>query len=306
MAWTCLLNMADDDDDDDYSITASPTELSSHCSIRKQRRNPYNYNAPRGSCEKSNQESQFDDWEYEADRLDCLRAQQEPVRVHLIPASQNFTTLQSMLEQYDMDDIQDADPERDITETANIAQQILRDFCESPTYFEDDDELLLEDYSPWFRFRGKRIKTYGKERLKTSAPVITDDDEDRLSCSSSELSVQEDYNTQVPTRTNCAFDANSSQKICENLLNLSAFFSTQSNANKSINLPDMQMDLKNSTVLEAKDFEDEDATGILEEMGYFIGGTEQCKYLEDNCDSKIIGKPYLPQILKADLIFFFF
>ncbi|XP_030240207.1 breast cancer type 2 susceptibility protein homolog isoform X3 [Drosophila navojoa] len=280
--------MADDDDDDDYSITASPTELSGHCSLRKQRRNPHNYNAPAKLSTVTRGSLQFDDWEYEADRLDCLRAQQEPARVHLIPASQNFTTLQSMLEQQDMNDIEDAEPERDITETANIAQQILRDFCESPTYFEDDDELLLEDYSPWFRFRGKRIKTYGKERLKTSAPVVTDDDEDRLSCSSSELSVQEDYNTQVPTRTNCAFDANSSQKICENLLNLSAFFSTQSNANKSINLPDMQMDLKNSTVLEAKDFEDEDATGILEEMGYFVGGTEQCKYLEDNCDSKII------------------
>ncbi|EDW09200.2 breast cancer type 2 susceptibility protein homolog [Drosophila mojavensis] len=285
--------MADDDDDDDYSITASPTELSGHCSLRQKRRNPYNVPAKlsavtRGSCEKSNQELPFDDWEYEADRLDCLRAQQEPVRVHLIPASQNFTTLQSMLKQHDMKDIEDAEPDRDITETANIAQQILRDFCESPTYFENDDQLLLEDYSPWFRFRGKRIKTYRKERLKTSSPVITDDDEDRLSCSSSELSVQEDYNTQVPTRTNCLFDPNSSQKICENLLNLSAFFSTQRNANKSINLPDMQMDLKNSTILEANDFEDEDATGILEEIGYFIGGTEQCKYLEDNCDSKII------------------
>ncbi|XP_017868292.1 PREDICTED: breast cancer type 2 susceptibility protein homolog isoform X2 [Drosophila arizonae] len=285
--------MADDDDDDDYSITASPTELSDHCSLRQKRRNPYNVppklsTVTRGSCEKSKQELPCDDWEYEADRLDCLRAQQEPVRVHLIPASQNFTTLQSMLKQHDMKDIEDAEPDRDITETANIAQQILRDFCESPTYFEDDDQLLLEDYSPWFRFRSKRIKTYRKERLKTSSPVITDDDEDRLSCSSSELSVQEDYNTQVPTRTNCVFDPNSSQKICENLLNLSAFFSTQSNANKSINLPDMKMDLKNSTVLEANDFEDEDATGILEEMGYFIGGTEQCKYLEDNCDSKII------------------
>ncbi|XP_064542769.1 breast cancer type 2 susceptibility protein homolog [Drosophila montana] len=299
----------EDDDDDDYSIDASPTKPSPSCSKRselllrrKTRTVQENYDiqtkrAPvtQWPCGTPHQQPRLDlvsAWElreeqlFEADRLDCLRAQQEPLRVRSVPASQNFNSLQSMLESQEMP-MQQASPEPEATEQllskpSSIVQEILRDFCSSPTYVEE--QLPTDDASPWFRFRSKKIKTFGHKR-PTAIAASTADDEDRLSCSS-ELSVQEDYTTQVPTTTHCAFDANSSQKICENLLNLSAFFS-QNNVNKSIDLPDMQVDPKNCTAIEAMDYEQEDATDVVEDMGYFLGSTEQCKFYDENCDIKI-------------------
>lgn len=306
------MNM-EDDDDDDYSIDASPTKPSPSCYKRaelllrrKTRTVQENYDsqtkpapATQWPCGTPNQQSRKDllsAWElreeqlFEADRLDCLRAQQEPLRVRAVPASQNFHSLQSMLESQEMP-MEQASSEPEATEQllskpSSIVQEILWDFCSSPTYVEE--QLPTDDASPWFRFRGKKIKTFGHRR-STAIAAITADDEDRLSCSS-ELSVQEDYTTQVPTTTHCAFDVNSSQKICENLLNLSAFFS-QNNVNKSIDLPDI--DPKSCTAIEANDYEQEDATDVVEDMGYFLGSTEQCRLLKENCDIKIKGESFI-------------
>ncbi|EDW61568.2 breast cancer type 2 susceptibility protein homolog [Drosophila virilis] len=298
----------EDDDDDDYSIDASPTKSRHSCSKRserllrrKTRTVQENYDsqtkrapATQWPCGTQSCQDSVSAWElheeqlFEADRLDCLRAQQEPLRVRAVPASQNFHSLQSMLESQDML-IEQALPEPEATEQllskpSSIVVEILRDFCSSPTYVEE--QLPTDDDSPWFRFRGKKIKTFGHKR-PTAIAATTADDEDRLSCSS-ELSVQEDNTTQVPTTTHCNFDVNSSQKICENLLNLSAFFS-QNNVNKSIDLPDI--DPKSCLAIEANDYEQEDATDVVEDMGYFLGSTEQCKLLDENCDIKIADEP---------------
>ncbi|XP_070134643.1 breast cancer type 2 susceptibility protein homolog [Drosophila bipectinata] len=168
---------------------------------------------------------------YNADRVDFKRAQGKE------PAMENttgFITIQELL-------LMEAEP----TPGEQIAESILRDFCSSPTYFEENHEPATET-SPWFRFRHKKIKTYSRRRiLKEEPPPVTlkyevEEEEDRLSCSSG-LSVQEDYTTPATTSV-CELDANTSQKICENLLNLSEYFSlgnpnTPSNKCLNIDLP---------------------------------------------------------------------
>ncbi|EDV57018.2 breast cancer type 2 susceptibility protein homolog [Drosophila erecta] len=94
-------------------------------------------------------------------------------------------------------------------------EMIMLDFCSSPTYAEDEDEPSCET-EPWFRFRKKRIRTYGRKRDPKGNMV-----EGR---SSSGLSVQRDLNTSF-TSVACDLDAASSQRIHEVLLNLSQYFS---------------------------------------------------------------------------------
>ncbi|KAH8319645.1 hypothetical protein KR074_002823 [Drosophila pseudoananassae] len=168
---------------------------------------------------------------YNADRVDFIRAQeQEPA----IENTTGFISIQELL-------LLEAQP----TPGEQITESILRDFCSSPTYFEENHEPA-DETSPWFRFRHKKIKTYSRRRiLKEEPPPVTlkyeeDEEEDRLSCSSG-LSVQEDYTTPATTSV-CELDANTSQKICENLLNLSEYFSLgnpnpQSNKCLNIDLP---------------------------------------------------------------------
>ncbi|KAH8252974.1 hypothetical protein KR032_002858 [Drosophila birchii] len=127
-----------------------------------------------------------------------------------------------------------------------LVEKILRDFCSSPTYEEDEDLPTCES-PPWFRFRKKKIRTYARRkrapslRNVSSVAIEVDDDEeedDRLSCSSG-LSVQEDHTAPTAT-TVCELDANTSQKICENLLNLSEYFSLSnptSNCNQNKDQP---------------------------------------------------------------------
>ncbi|XP_032591555.1 breast cancer type 2 susceptibility protein homolog [Drosophila grimshawi] len=298
-----------EDDDDDYSIDASPTDPSGSYSNRSQRsRGRITCTKTKPATETQLQceivnlgelENCFDLREaqlFEADRLDCLRARQEPARERLVPASQDFQTLQSLLEN-DQIPMEKTEPEADyeiatqlLSTPLSVVQEILQDFCGSPSYVEVELPTYY-DALPWFRFRDKHIKTFARRSATTASTAaittVTDDD-DRSSCSS-ELSIQEDFTTQVPTATHCAFDANSSQKICENLLNLSAFFTQKNNANLSIDLPEMQTELKDCTLMELKEYDElDDATDVLEDIGYFVGKAEQCKYVDDNCDNKTI------------------
>ncbi|KAH8394932.1 hypothetical protein KR222_011253 [Zaprionus bogoriensis] len=283
-------------DDEDLSIISSPTPTAANftrrsqrlrrCATTRKRRDNVSGEQARAAQHnetKNNLSSRFELHEeqlYEADRLDCLRAQQEPRRARAVPASENFMSLQCLLESQQLPagitEAEAADSYSPPLSPAlastvpSIVQQILCDFCDELQ--EQEQESPNYDW-PWFRFRGMEIRTYCR-KVRTQAAATTDD-EDRMSCSSG-LSVQEDYVTQVPMTTHCSFDANSSQKICENLLNLSAFFTQQNNANSSIDLP---ADLE----------QDEDAMDILDENGYLVGNTEELMLQYAPCDTKTEG-----------------
>ncbi|KAH8284913.1 hypothetical protein KR054_002599 [Drosophila jambulina] len=163
---------------------------------------------------------------YNADRQDSLQALRARRQSRTVAATSEFISLEDLLRTQ-------AEP----APGQEIVDMILRDFCSSPTYVEEEDLPACESL-PWFRFRKKKIRTYARKRAPVQQNAIEVDDEeedDRLSCSSG-LSVQEDHT--APTATSvCELDANTSQKICENLLNLSQYFSlsnpsSSSNPNK--------------------------------------------------------------------------
>ncbi|XP_034652148.1 breast cancer type 2 susceptibility protein homolog isoform X1 [Drosophila subobscura] len=162
---------------------------------------------------------------YKADLQDSLLALQMPQKNRFLEQSNDFISVHDLLLSQDDYSIPQ---EQEEAAPVPISELILRDFCSSPTYEEEEDEPIY-DSPPWFRFRKKRIKTYSrKPPTRKEPPVAThEDEEDRMSCSSG-LSVQEDHTAAAhvpPTTALSELDANSSQKICENLLNLSEYFS---------------------------------------------------------------------------------
>ncbi|XP_017016993.1 breast cancer type 2 susceptibility protein homolog isoform X2 [Drosophila kikkawai] len=166
---------------------------------------------------------------YHVDRQDSLQALRTRRQNHTVPATSEFISMAELLR---------SQPEP--APGQEIVDMILHDFCSSPTYQEEED-LPTSESPPWFRFRKKRIRTYVRKRAPAqqnvpSVAIEVDDEEedDRLSCSSG-LSVQEDHTAPTAT-TVCELDANTSQKICENLLNLSQYFSL-SNPSSSSNQP---------------------------------------------------------------------
>ncbi|KAH8401177.1 hypothetical protein KR009_003514, partial [Drosophila setifemur] len=163
---------------------------------------------------------------YEADRQDCLQAQRMRRPNRPVPATSGFITVEALL-------LTQADP----SPGEQIIEMILRDFCSSPTYQEDEEDEPICESPPWFRFRKKRIRTYSRKRVPKKEPehnvIAYEEEEDHLSCAS-DLSMQEDH-TAPTTTVVCDLDASTSQKICENLLNLSEYFSlsnTSCNPNK--------------------------------------------------------------------------
>ncbi|XP_017835876.1 breast cancer type 2 susceptibility protein homolog isoform X2 [Drosophila busckii] len=263
------------DELDDCSISSSPTlAKAAGCYTRSQRLQQRNKNKSHNVPAQPEGDINLELSIYEADRLDCLRAQQEPARERLVPASQNFISLQSLL-------ADDKLPEDEIEHVASgeleqvpksIVDQISQDFCSL-----EEEELPQFKY-PWFRFSHIKIKTYARKRkISPEKQEITDED-DRVSCSS-ELSVQEDHTADVPTTSHFAFDSNVSQKICENLLNLSAFFS-QNNANTSIDLP-ANVELPAVTI-ESRENDSDD----LSDNTYNIGNTELCRLVDIECSNQ--------------------
>lgn len=287
-------------DEDDVSINSSPTPSTSRRSCRFRLKSTYTVEIKEELDKTLGVKEQCDSIDvnlFEVDRLDCLRAQQEPKRARAVPASENFMSLQSMLEsQLFPKDEAEAEvwhsPEMSFeapNTSKTLVEAILLDFCGSPSYVEED-EVPSHDFPPWFRYRNKRIRTYSRQRLQPKPPspqpispnIIIEDDDERMSCSSG-LSVQEDFITPMPTTTHCNFDANCSQMICENLQNLSAFF-TQTNANSSIDLP-ANLQIKSEEIDDLQE-----ATDILDDNGYMIGNTEECRLQYESCDSKIMRK----------------
>lgn len=287
-------------DEDDVSINSSPTPSTSRRSCCFRLKSTYTVEIKETLDKTLGVKEQCDSIDvnlFEVDRLDCLRAQQEPKRTRAVPASENFMSLQSMLEsQLFPKDEAEAEvwhsPEMSFeapNPSKTIVEAILLDFCGSPSYVEED-EAPSHDFPPWFRYRNKRIRTYSRRRLQPKPPspqpissnIIIEDDDERMSCSSG-LSVQEDFITPMLTTTHCNFDANCSQMICENLQNLSAFF-TQTNANSSIDLP-ANLQIKSEEIDDLQE-----ATDILDDNGYMIGNTEECRLQYESCDSKIMRK----------------
>ncbi|KAH8234296.1 hypothetical protein KR038_007214 [Drosophila bunnanda] len=169
---------------------------------------------------------------YNVDRQDSLQALRMQKQNRTVAATSEFISMEELLRTQ-------AEP----SPGQEIIDMVLRDFCSSPTYVEEEDLPTCES-PPWFRFRKKKIRTYSRKQSPPQQNVLSvaieaDDEEedDRLSCSSG-LSVQEDHT--APTATSVReLDANTSQKICENLLNLSQYFllsnpssSSNSNPNK--------------------------------------------------------------------------
>ncbi|KAH8301433.1 hypothetical protein KR059_003184 [Drosophila kikkawai] len=166
---------------------------------------------------------------YHVDRQDSLQALRTRRQNHTVPATSEFISMEELLR---------SQPEP--APGQDLVDMILHDFCSSPTYQEAEDLPTCES-PPWFRFRKKRIRTYVRKRAPAqqnvaSVAIEVDDEEedDRLSCSSG-LSVQEDHTTPTAMAVR-DLDANTSQKICENLLNLSQYFSL-SNPSSSSNQP---------------------------------------------------------------------
>ncbi|XP_017000700.2 breast cancer type 2 susceptibility protein homolog [Drosophila takahashii] len=163
---------------------------------------------------------------YQADRENSLKVRQNQGQDRGVADSSDFVALEDLI-------LAQSDPT-----PQEVVENILQDFCSSPSYVEEEDKPTCES-PPWFRFRRKRIKTYSRKRVpqREDLPVVVENEEqDRLSCSS-DLSIQEDLNA-TSTSAICALDVNTSQKIRENLLNLSQYFSLGSTAsNPQIDLP---------------------------------------------------------------------
>ncbi|KAH8389887.1 hypothetical protein KR200_003399, partial [Drosophila serrata] len=167
---------------------------------------------------------------YDVDRLDSLRALQMRKQNRTVAATSEFISMEELLRTQ-------AEP----APGQEIVDMILRDFCSSPTYVEEEDLLTCES-PPWFRFRKKKMRTYARKQSSPQQNVLSvaieaDDEgeDDRLSCSSG-LSVQEDHTAPRATSV-CELDANTSQKICENLLNLSQYFSLSNPTSSSNSHP---------------------------------------------------------------------
>ncbi|XP_043642414.1 breast cancer type 2 susceptibility protein homolog isoform X2 [Drosophila teissieri] len=134
-------------------------------------------------------------------------------------------------------------------------RMIMLDFCSSPTYTEDEDEPNYES-EPWFRFRRKRIKTYGRKRDSKGHMVMQNEEpssstdlsvQNEEPSSSSDLSVQRDPNTSS-TSVACDFDAAASQRIHEVLLNLSQYFSGSGTDSSPTPSAPSKIDLPNSNL----------------------------------------------------------
>ncbi|KAH8261457.1 hypothetical protein KR044_009570, partial [Drosophila immigrans] len=296
-------------EDEDDSIYSSPTPVRAHSSsrLRHWQRNDASIDGSKTKCgSPKGTDKDTDEFELhmqmlcEADRLDCQRALEEPQRPRIVPASEKFMSLQWLLEsqQLPMEEIttvaethstavdqQEAEGQApsQVGEHSNIVDQILKDFCSSPSYLDDAQPTYFTH--PDFRFYNKQIRTYSRQNRKQLNVILDDDEDERISCSSG-LSVQEDFITQMPTTKHCNFDANSSQMICENLLNLSAFFTqNQVKSCSSIDLPPDRVQTEVMAMEEPQDAED-----ILRDNGYCIGNTEECRLPDDNDAIKAIGK----------------
>ncbi|KAH8370210.1 hypothetical protein KR093_002661 [Drosophila rubida] len=298
-------------EDADESISSSPTPVSRHSSsrIRHWQRSDMSFDSSKPSTVAADMAT-FD-LLCEADRLDCQRALEEPVRSHVVPASDNFMSLQWLLEsqQLPLDEISTcpkspsssvdqnyclqskeeiALPAEEILKPSShnknvIVEQILQDFCTSPSYLDDAQPTYYTH--PDFRFYNKTIRTYSRQCRRQKKTTLEDDDDEHLSCSSG-LSVQEDFVTQMPITKHCDFDANSSQLICENLLNLSAFFTqNQVNSCSSIDLPADRAQTEIIVLEEPQEAED-----ILMDNGYYVGNTEECSLLDEDDDFRTAGK----------------
>ncbi|XP_026841151.1 breast cancer type 2 susceptibility protein homolog isoform X2 [Drosophila persimilis] len=232
---------------------------------------------------------------YQADRQHSLLALQIPTQNRSVVSSSEFISMHDLL----LSQSDYGTPEEKQEARVHITELILRDFCSSPTY-EEEENIPIYDSPPWFRFRKKTIKTYSRKppTRKQQTVAAEEDEEDRLSCSSG-LSVQEDHTAvaQVPATTAlCELDANSSQKICENLFNLSEYFSVSNtglnpnNASKSasaqkalsIDLPIKQetpihrKNLDSNSSVECTSVEFENLEEDLLKHGYTYEASEVC------------------------------
>ncbi|KMY96356.1 breast cancer type 2 susceptibility protein homolog [Drosophila simulans] len=160
----------------------------------------------------------------EADRQTSAIARRTQVHERLAVANSDFVAVEDLILAY-------AEPTPE-----DQVEMIMRDFCSSPTYEEDEDEPSYES-EPWFRFRNKRIRTYSRKRDPKSYMAVRTE----KSSGTSGLSVQRDLNTSS-TSVACDFDAASSQKIHEVLLNLSQYFSATAKASSPTPVPS-QIDL---------------------------------------------------------------
>ncbi|XP_055849936.1 breast cancer type 2 susceptibility protein homolog [Episyrphus balteatus] len=140
-----------------------------------------------------------------------------------------------------------------LKETKSIVDEILEDFCGSP-FSDCSPKANSEDSTPIFRFKEQPIRTYSglkkrrllaKRNIASDSNVFTSKDDGNTSDSSSGLSVQEDFSQSVVPQLDTV-DLNKSVKLCENLLNLSSYFSqlSSSSSKKDTSPPTVVVDDK--------------------------------------------------------------
>ncbi|XP_068147608.1 breast cancer type 2 susceptibility protein homolog isoform X2 [Drosophila tropicalis] len=207
-----------------------------------------------------------------ADFVDCMRlrqvrrTKQQSAAGHDACATSGFVAFDSMVDS------------KTCTEQNPIVDMIRQDFCLSS---EDDDELDLPNVSK-SKFGNQILKTYSKERPLHATPnrlTDNDDQDDRMSCSSG-LSVQEAEASKSFLPKIDQLDAHSSQKMRENLLNLSESLSTPSS--KTENKPQPTSD--NCDTSNLKD--------TFESPNALVTGASQSKVCDDWSDSDSIFADY--------------
>ncbi|KAM7344436.1 BRCA2, DNA repair associated [Cochliomyia hominivorax] len=133
-----------------------------------------------------------------------------------------------------------------------LVNSILEDFSQSPLRKEQIKVHTNWQYTPEFQLRQKPIKTYGREflnKIKTNLNerfvqenVNISDEDDNLDddgrSSNSSLSIQEDVTVgEFPNNQTSVTNLDNS-RLCENLLNLSVYFTQNNNPQDSLSCED--------------------------------------------------------------------
>ena len=116
----------------------------------------------------------------------------------------------------------------------SLVNSILEDFSQSPLSKHQITNHMSWQYTPEYRLRRKPLKTYSRKflnktrtdlskRFDTQSSVVSDEEED-INSSCSSLSVQEDNALIENVSTAPVSSSDTSQRLCENLLNLSVYF----------------------------------------------------------------------------------
>ena len=174
--------------------------------------------------------------------LTCQRlTESEPSIINAIPENTSFTITETELiaccnlVEKKFCDIPSRTKERTPSkDNMSLVNSILEDFSQSPLAKHQITNNMSWQCTPEYRLRRKPLKTYSRKflnkthtdlskRFDTQSPVVSDEEHD-INSSCSSLSVQEDNGLIENVSTAPVSSSDTSQRLCENLLNLSVYF----------------------------------------------------------------------------------